>query len=168
DAVMLSGETAAGQYPYEAVNIMDRIVARVEQDQGWRAMIDASRPEPERSAADALAAAARQIGHTIGAAAIVAYTASGATALRVARERPDSPVVGFTPNAETARRLAVVWGVHAVITPDVHSLSEAVNRAVRTALAEGLAEHGSEIVVAAGVPFGHSGTTNTLRVAQVR
>ena len=168
DAVMLSGETAAGQYPYEAVNIMDRIVARVEQDQGWRAMIDASRPEPERSAADALAAAARQIGHTIGAAAIVAYTASGATALRVARERPDSPVIGFTPNVSTAQRLAVVWGVHAVITPDVHSLSEAVTRAVRTALAEGLAEHGSEIVVAAGVPFGHSGTTNTLRVAQVR
>ncbi|MGA9869012.1 MAG: pyruvate kinase alpha/beta domain-containing protein, partial [Acetobacteraceae bacterium] len=106
--------------------------------------------------------------HTIGAAAIVAYTASGATALRVARERPDSPVIGFTPNAETARRLAVVWGVHAVVSPEVHSLTEAVTRAVRTALADGLAEHGSEIVVAAGVPFGHSGTTNTLRVAQVR
>jgi len=168
DAVMLSGETAAGQYPYEAVNIMDRIVARVEQDQGWRAMIDASRPEPERSAADALAAAARQVCHTIGAAAIVAYTASGATALRVARERPDSPVIGFTPNAETARRLAVVWGVHAVVSPEVHSLTEAVTRAVRTALADGLADRGAEIVVAAGVPFGHSGTTNTLRVAQVR
>jgi pyruvate kinase len=157
DAVMLSGETAAGQFPYEAVNIMDRIVARVEQDPGWRAMIDASRPEPEHSAADALAAAA-----------IVAYTASGATGLRVARERPDAPVIGFTPNAETARRLAVVWGVHAIVSPDVHSLTEAVSRAVRTALAEGLAERGGEIVVAAGVPFGHSGTTNTLRVAQVR
>ncbi len=168
DAVMLSAETAAGQYPYEAVNMMDRIIARVEQDPGWRAMSDASRPEPEHSAADALAAAARQVCHTIGAAAIVAYTASGATALRVARERPDAPVIGFTPHRETARRLAAVWGVHAVVSQDVHSLTEAVTRAVRTALAEGLAEPGSEIVVAAGVPFGHSGTTNTLRVAQVK
>ena len=168
DAVMLSAETAAGQYPFEAVNIMDRIVARVEQDPGWRAMIEASRPEPEHSAADAIAAAARQIGHTIGAAAIVAYTASGSTAVRVARERPEAPVIGFTPHVETARRMAVVWGVHAVVTPDVHSLSEAVERAVRAAQTEGFAASGDEIVVAAGVPFGHSGATNTLRVAQVR
>ena len=78
DAVMLSGETAAGQYPYEAVNMMDRIVARVEQDPGWRAMIEASRPDPEHATADAIAAAARQVCHTIGAKAIVAFTASGA------------------------------------------------------------------------------------------
>ena len=77
DAVMLSAETAAGQYPFEAVNIMDRIIARVEQDPGWRGMIEASRPEPEHAAADAIAAAARQIGHTLGVAAIVAFTASG-------------------------------------------------------------------------------------------
>ena len=167
DAVMLSAETAAGQYPFEAVNIMDRIVARVEQDQGWRAMIDASRPDPEHSAADAIAAAARQIGHTIGAAAIVAFTASGATALRVARERPEAPIIGFTPNDVTARRLAVVWGVHAVVSPDAHSLTEAVTRAVRAAATEGFAQAGQEIVVAAGVPFGQSGSTNTLRVAMV-
>ncbi len=168
DAVMLSAETAAGQYPFEAVNIMDRIVARVEQDPGWRAMIDASCPEPEHSAADAIAAAVRQVGHTIGAAAIVAFTASGSTAVRVARERPEAPVIGFTPHRQTAQRLAVVWGVHAVVSPDVHSLSEAVARALHTAQAEGFAQRGDEIVVAAGVPFGHSGTTNTLRVAAVR
>ncbi len=168
DAVMLSAETAAGQYPFEAVNIMDRILARVEQDQGWRAMIDASRSEPEPSAADAIAAAARQVGHTIGAAAIVAFTASGATALRVARERPDSAIIGFTPHGVTARRLALVWGVHAVIAADAHSLSEAVARAVRVAQVEGFAQPGQEIVVAAGVPFGHSGSTNVLRVATVQ
>src|SRR5579883_903904 len=168
DAVMLSAETAAGQYPFEAVNIMDRIIARVEQDSGWRAGIEANRPEPEHNAADAIAAAARQVCHTIGAAAIVAYTASGSTALRVARERPEAPVLSFTPHATTARRLAAVWGVHAVVAPDVHSLSEAVTRAARIALADGLAEHGAEIVVAAGIPFGHSGSTNTLRVATVR
>jgi pyruvate kinase len=168
DAVMLSAETAAGQYPYESVNMMDRIVARVEQDDLWRAMIDASRPEPEHSAADAIAAAARQVGHTIGAKAIVAFTASGATALRVARERPDSPVIGLTPRLDTAQRMAVVWGVHAVVVPDVHSMGEAVTRAAYVARTEGFAAHGEEIVVTAGVPFGHSGTTNALRVAGVK
>ena len=168
DAVMLSAETAAGQYPFEAVNMMDRIVARVEQDSGWRAMIEASRPEPEHSVSDAIAVAARQVCHTINAAAIVAFTASGSTALRIARERPDAPVIGFTPHQATARHLAVVWGVHAVVSPDAHSLGEAVSRAVRTAQTEGFAEPGAEIVIAAGVPFGHSGSTNVVRVATVR
>ena len=168
DAVMLSAETAAGQYPYEAVNIMDRIVARVEQDTGWRSMLDASRPEPEHDTADAIAAAARQVCHTTGARAVVAFTASGATALRVARERPDAPIIGLTPHLTTARRLAVVWGVHAVVSADAHSMGEATNRATRVAHSEGFAQHGEEIVVAAGVPFGHSGTTNSLRVATIR
>ncbi|MGA3000202.1 MAG: pyruvate kinase [Acetobacteraceae bacterium] len=168
DAVMLSGETAAGQYPYEAVNMMDRIVARVEQDAGWRSMIDSSRPAPEHSAAGAIASAAGHVVHTIGARAIVAFTASGSTALRVARERPDSPVIGLTPLLDTARRMAVVWGVHAVVVPEVHSMSEAVNRAARVALTEGFAAHGEEIVVTAGVPFGQPGTTNALRVTTVK
>jgi pyruvate kinase len=168
DAVMLSGETAAGQYPYESVNMMDRIVARVEQDAGWRAIIDSSRPSVLHSTSGAIAAAAQQVAHAIGAKAIVAFTASGRTALRVARERPGSPVIGLTPNQDTARRMAVVWGVHAVVTPDVHSMTEAVTRAGRVAMSEGFAAHGEEIVVTAGVPFGTSGTTNALRVATVR
>jgi pyruvate kinase len=168
DAVMLSGETAAGQYPFEAVNMMDRIVARVEQDPGWRAMIEASRGEPEHVTADAIAAAARQVCHTIGAKAVVAFTASGATALRVARERPEAPIIGLTPDLTTARRMAVVWGLHAVVSADAHSMSEAVTRATRVAQSEGFARHSDEIVVAAGVPFGYSGTTNSLRVATVR
>jgi pyruvate kinase len=167
DAVMLSAETAAGQYPYEAVNIMDRIIARVEQDPGWRDMIDASRPEPERATSDAIAAAARQICHTIDARTIVAFTASGSTALRVARERPEAPVLGLTPELETARRLAVVWGVHAVVAAEVHSMTDAVTKAGRAAIAEGFAVRGDDIVVAAGVPFGRSGTTNALRVAKL-
>ena len=168
DAVMLSAETAAGQYPYEAVNIMDRIIARVEQDPGWREMIEASRPAPEHSAADAIAAAARQIAHTIDARAIAAFTTSGSTALRIARERPESPVLGLTPNTATARRLAVAWGVHAVVTADAHSMTEAVVKAVRITQQEGFAGGGEEIVIAAGVPFGRSGTTNAIRVAEVR
>nr|WP_294566412.1 pyruvate kinase [uncultured Rhodopila sp.] len=168
DAVMLSGETAAGQFPYEAVNMMDRIVARVEQDGGWRSLIDASHTAPQKTTAAAIALASAAIGHTIGAKAIVAFTASGSTALRVARERPVSRIIGLTPDQATARLLAVVWGVHAVVTPDVHSMTEAAHRASKVVLAEGFAARGEEIVVAAGVPFGHSGTTNALRVVTVK
>jgi pyruvate kinase len=168
DAVMLSAETAAGQFPYEAVNIMDRIVARVEQDEGWRAIIEASRPAPEKSAADAIAAAARQVAHTIDASAICAFSESGSTVLRTARERPEAPILGLTPSERTARRLAVVWGVHAVVTPETHSMTETVTKATKLAVQEGLSPHGSEIVVIAGVPFGQPGTTNALRVARAK
>ena len=168
DAVMLSGETAAGQYPYEAVNMMDRIVARVEQDAEWRAQIDASRLPAEKRTADAIAAASAQVAATIGAKAIVAFTHSGSTALRVARERPAAPVIGLTQTMDVARRMALIWGVHAVLSEDARSMTDAVNRASRLALAEGFASHGDEIVVAAGVPFGQSGTTNALRVTTVR
>lgn len=168
DAVMLSAETAAGQYPFEAVNIMDRIIARVEEDSGWRAMIEASRPAPEHSAADAIAAAARQVAHTIDAAVICAFTASGSTALRAARERPEAPVLGLTTSMHTARRLAVVWGVHAVLTPEVHSMTETVAKSTRISAQEGFAVAGNPVIVIAGVPFGQPGTTNALRVALVR
>lgn len=168
DAVMLSAETAAGQFPFEAVNIMDRIVARVEEDSGWRAIIEASRPAPEHSAADAIAAAARQVAHTIDASVICAFTASGSTALRAARERPEAPILGMTTSMQTARRTSVVWGVHAVMAAEVHSMTETVARASRAAATEGFARSGDQIVVIAGIPFGQSGTTNALRVAQVR
>ena len=147
--------------------MMDRIIARVERDEDWRRGIDARRPAPEKSSADAISAAAVQVAHTIGAVAIVALTASGSTALRVARERPDCPVVGLTPSMAVARRLAAVWGVHASVTGDVHSMTEAVANAVKIARLEGIAQKGEEIVVVAGVPFGRPGTTNALRVARV-
>ena len=167
DAVMLSAETAAGQYPYEAVNIMDRIIARVEQDEGWRAGMDASRTPPERTSPAAMAAAASVVAHTIGARVIAAFTTGGTTALRVARERPDCPVLGLTTSEATARRLAVVWGVHALVTGETHTMTEAVARATRAARLEGFARPGEEVVVAAGVPFNQPGTTNALRVVTV-
>ncbi|GAA0601406.1 pyruvate kinase [Craurococcus roseus] len=168
DAVMLSAETAAGQYPWEAVNMMDRILARVEQDDGWRALTDAARPEPEPNSAGAIAAAARQVAHTIGAQAIATFTSTGSTTLRMARERPDCPIVGLTASEASARRLAVVWGVHPVVAPEPNSMSEMVTRALRVAQAEGFAKGGEEVVVTAGVPFGVPGTTNALRVASVK
>ena len=168
DAVMLSAETAAGQFPYEAVNMMDRIVARVEQDPGWRTLTDAGRPQPERSSAGAIAAAARQVAHTIEAEAIATFTSTGSTTLRVARERPDCPIIGLTASEQTSRRMAVVWGVHPLVTPELHSMTDMVAKALRAAVQEGFAKTGDEVVVTAGVPFGTPGTTNALRVAIVR
>jgi pyruvate kinase len=147
---------------------MDRIVARVEQDPGWRAITEANRPAPERETADAIAAAARQVASTIGAQAIAAYTASGATAMRVARERPECPVIGLTAEATTARRLAVVWGVHAVVTTVTNTMTDTVARATRLVQSEGFANYGEEIVVVAGVPLGQKGATNAIRVATVK
>ena len=168
DAVMLSAETAAGQYPYEAVNMMDRIVERVERDPGWRGLMEAGRPAPEPLSASAIAAASRQVAHTIGAAAITAFTEGGSTALRIARERPDVPVLGVTSTMPTARRLAVVWGVHAVLGGEVNTMTETLTRASRLARVEGFATPGQEIVVTAGIPFKQPGTTNALRVAVVK
>jgi pyruvate kinase len=168
DAVMLSAETAAGGYPWEAVNMMDRILARVEQDNGWRALTDAARPEPEPTSAGAIAAAARQVAHTIGAEAIATFTSTGSTTLRMARERPDCPILGLTGSEASARRLAVVWGVHPVVSQEPNSMTDMVTRALRTAQTEGFAKPGDEVVVTAGVPFGVPGTTNALRVAAVR
>ncbi len=168
DAVMLSAETAAGQYPYEAINMMDRIVERVERDPDWRLGLERTRPAPEHVSASAIAAAARQIANTIDSACIAAFTAGGTTALRVARERPNCPVLGLTSQLEIARRLAVVWGVHAVVVPELHSMTEAVTRATRLARSEGFAASGEEVVVTAGVPFNQPGTTNALRVALTR
>ncbi len=167
DVVMLSAESAAGQYPREAVEMMDRIITRVESDQDWRIGLDAKRLQPEKNSPDAIAAAAVQVAHTINAKAIVAFTESGATALRVARERPDCHVIGLTMNAGIARRLSCVWGVHAVVTDAAHSMTEAVEQAMKIARLEGFAQEGEEIVVVAGVPFGQAGTTNALRVARL-
>jgi pyruvate kinase len=168
DAVMLSAETAAGQYPVEAVSIMDRIVTRVEQDEGWRHLTDASCPATEKSISGAIAAAASHVARSIDAKAIAAFTASGSTALRIARERPVQPIMGIVTDASVARRLAVSWGVHAVVAPDTRDMGRAVELAARLARDEGFAAVGDSIVVAGGIPFGVAGTTNSLRVATVK
>jgi pyruvate kinase len=165
DAVMLSAESASGSFPREAVAMMDRIVARVEADPTYREIVEATRQLPERSSADAIVAAARQVAYTIGAEAIATFTMSGSTALRISRERPIAPILGLTPREETARRLCVVWGVYPIVTADAHSMSEAVAKSLRIAAQEGFAQAGQEIVVVAGMPFGTSGTTNALRIA---
>jgi pyruvate kinase len=167
DAVMLSAETASGNYPIEAVTMMNRIAARTERDRLYRHLIDADHAEPEATTADAITAAARQIAHTIKAAAIVTYTTSGSTTLRAARERPEVPILCLTQRLETARRLSLCWGTHAVVTEDINSFQEMVAKAIAVARAEEFAKPGDRLIVTAGVPFGTPGATNILRVAWV-
>ncbi|MDD9906228.1 MAG: pyruvate kinase [Rhodospirillaceae bacterium] len=167
DAVMLSAETAAGKYPVEAASMMNRIIERVERAPNYRRMIDADELEPEATAADAISAAARQVAHTLSATAIVTFTTSGSTTLRAARERPEVPIIGLTPNVKTARRLSVVWGVHTVHSSDARDFQDMVTKASHFAVADGFAQESDRIIITAGVPFGTPGATNVLRVTRV-
>lgn len=167
DAVMLSGESAVGDYPVEAVAMMDRVAQSVEHDAQFREAIDAGRIEPETTTADAITLAARQVAETLKAAAIICYTASGSTGLRASRERPNVPILVLTPVTQTARRLAIAWGVHCVQTEDASSFLDMVIRASRVAEGEGFAVTGDRLVITAGVPFGSPGRTNILRIATV-
>jgi len=165
DAVMLSAESAAGHYPVEAVATMNKIAEEVERDAYYRGIINAQRATPEATGADAIANAARNVAETLDLKAIVAWTSSGSTALRIARERPEAPILALTPNRETAGRLAVVWGVHAVVTKDAHDVDDMAKRAVKFAAREGFAKTGDRIIIVAGVPFGAPGATNMVRIA---
>ncbi len=167
DAVMLSAETAVGEYPTDAVAMMDRIIQRVESDEHYRSIVQAARCEPENTTRDAISAAARQVAHTLEAAAIVTFTSSGSTTLRAARERPDVPIVSLTSDLQVARQLSLAWGAHCTVTGEVHSFSEMVAVAQDKAREQGFAKTGERIVITAGVPFGRSGTTNILRVAKI-
>jgi pyruvate kinase len=167
DAVMLSAESAAGKYPVEAVATMNRIAEEIEGDELYRSILDAQRAAPEPTGADAIADAARHIADTLDLAAVVCWTSSGSTALRVARERPRAPIVAVSPNVATGRKLAVVWGVHCVVTEDARDVDDMVDRACRIAFKEGFAKAGERIITVAGVPFGTPGATNMLRIAYV-
>lgn len=167
DAVMLSAESASGRYPREAVQMMDRIIREVEADPLYRNLIDAQQVEALSNRQDAVCGALREITRTVGAKTTIAYTSSGATTLRAARVRPQTPIVGVTPSLEVARRMCLTWGVHASVVPDVKDVDEMVAVASNAALTEGFASDGEEIVIVAGMPFGMHGSTNMVHVARV-
>ncbi len=167
DAIMLSAESATGAWPDKAVATMDRIAQAVERDTLYRGIITAQRYEPQPTSADAISSAARSISETLKLAAIVCYTGSGSTGVRMSRERPDTPVIALTPIATTARRLALVWGLHCVLTDDASDLDDMVVRATRIAFDEGFADPGQRIIITAGLPLGTPGATNMLRIAYV-
>jgi pyruvate kinase len=167
DAVMLSAESASGRYPLEAVAMMDRIIARVEADPSYRSGIDATHAAAQATTADAVCASLRDVAALLAPAATVTYTSSGFTSLRAARERPAVPILSLTPEIVSARRMAMVWGVHAVLVDDVRDVAEMIDCACRSARDEGFAKPGDDVVVVAGLPFGQSGTTNLLHVARL-
>ncbi|VIO65128.1 Pyruvate kinase [Bradyrhizobium ivorense] len=164
DAVMLSAESAAGRYPREAVEMMDRIIRSIEHHKMYRSIIAATQPNEEQTAPHAVATAAADLASVIHAAAIVAYTSSGTTAARVARKRPSLPILAITPSREVSRRLCLLWGAHSVLSDDVRSYEEMVERATAFALEEEFASSRDLLVVVAGIPFAQAGTTNNLRV----
>ena len=151
----------------DAVHGGDRFGEEVERDPTYRGVLNAQRAEPEPTVGDAIADAARQIAETLDLSAIICWTSSGSTALRVARERPKPPVVAITPNVGTGRKLSVVWGVHCVVAEDARDQDDMVDRAGRIAFRDGFVRAGERIIVVAGVPLGSPGTTNMLRIASV-
>ena len=167
DAVMLSAESAAGQFPVDAVEMMERIIREVEQDPYCRLVIDAAHPEPVATLSDAICCALRRAAGLLEIAAAVTYTSSGYTSLRAARERPAAPILSMSPNQAVARRMALVWGVHSVLIGEIGSIDEVIERACRAAREEGFAAPGEVVAITAGTPLGVSGTTNLLKLAVV-
>ena len=165
DAIMLSAESAAGQYPIEAVQTMDRVAIEVEGDPTYRDVIVASRQAMGDSLADGIVAAAREIAEKTDIKAICCFTQSGTTALLTSRERPFVPILALTPLRDTARRLALSWGCYCVETAKVDRFKGAVVSAARAARSGGFATETDQVVVTAGVPFNVPGTTNILRIA---
>lgn len=165
DAIMLSAESAMGAYPDRAVAMMDKIAREVEQDPNYTAIIHAQRTTPEPTTADAISAAARSAAETLNLAAIVCYTSTGSTGFRAARERPETPIIALTPIPATGRKLALVWGIHCVLTADARDQDDMVDRAARISIEEGFAAANERIAIMAGLPLGTPGATNMLRIA---
>jgi pyruvate kinase len=167
DAIMLSAESAAGQYPVEAVATMNRIAEEVENEAIYLPSIHVLHTEPEATGADAIAAAARQVAETLDLAAVVCWTSSGATGMRVSRERPKPPIVAISPMVAAGRKLSLVWGIHCVVAEDARDQDDMVQRACQIAFKEGFAKAGQRVIIVAGVPLGTPGATNMMRVAFV-
>ena len=167
DAVMLSAESAAGQYPCEAVQMMDRIAISVERDPSYQERVHFTQTRLEATTADALAGSARQIASTISATAMLCYTSSGSTARRIARERPSVPLLAMSASLHTSRRLGLLWGVLPVHTRDVSNFEEMVEKAKRMSLRHQIAKGGDRVIVMAGIPFQKAGSTNVLHVVRL-
>jgi pyruvate kinase len=164
---MLSAESAVGRHPATAVAIMDRIIRAVESDPDHWDGLEREQARAEPTTADAISLSAREIAAVLDCAAVVGYTMTGSTALRLARERPHCPVVGLTPLIGTARRLALSWGVRSMVTADANDVEDMVDKATAAVRDLKIAENGARIVVTAGIPFGRAGKTNTIRIARL-
>jgi len=164
DAVMLSAETASGDYPLETVQMMSKIIRQVENGPDYQSQLDVGRPQAEATASDAISCAIRRISSILPVAALVNYTESGASSLRASRERPKAPILSLTPSLTTARRLTVAWGISSVVNERLRRVEEVTSTALEIAQAQGMAKRGETVVITAGEPFGQPGSTNSLRI----
>lgn len=164
DAVMLSAETASGDYPLEAVGMMSKIIRQVESGPDFQAQLDVHRPNAEATLPDAISCAIRRICSILPIAVLVNYTESGRSSLRASRERPATPILSLTPNLATARKLTVAWGVYSVVDARMHDMEQVSLNAQERARAQGMAGTGDTVLITAGAPLGQSGTTNSLRI----
>ncbi|HFB2048298.1 MAG TPA: Pyruvate kinase [Hyphomicrobiaceae bacterium MAG_BT-2024] len=167
DAVMLSGESAAGDFPLESVSVMSRVIERTESHKHYRSIIKALEPVVEPPVHHTVSAAAAEIAEKTNAAAIIAFTSSGATASRIARMRPEVPILALTPNKDAVHRLVLTWGAYAIHTTAIESYGDMAKQARHYAVTQGFAHKGDRIVVVAGVPFGVAGSTNNVRVLDI-
>ncbi len=168
DAVMLSGESATGNYPVEAVSMMDRIIRQTERHKLYPSLVKAVEPEVELSPSHAVAAAAAGLASSLSASVIVAFTASGTTVARIARKRPPVQILAVTVGDRVLRQMCLLWGAHSVRSDEPHDYEEMVERASGYVTAEGFGNNGDLIVIASGIPFGTAGTTNNLRVIELK
>lgn len=164
DAVMLSAETASGDYPLETVQMMSKIIRQVENGPDYQSQLDVGRPQAEATASDAISCAIRRISSILPVAALVNYTESGSSSLRASRERPKAPILSLTPSLTTARRLTVAWGIYSVVNERLRRVEEVTSTALEIAQAQGMAQRGETVVITAGEPFGQPGSTNSLRI----
>ncbi|MFC7518983.1 pyruvate kinase [Herbaspirillum sp. GCM10030257] len=164
DAVMLSAESASGMYPMEAVSMMDRIIATSERDPLQREFMMVAHVDEGRTLTNAICSAIRTVAEVLPVSATIAYTTSGSTTMRVAQVRPRAPILSLTPHLGISRRLTLVWGVHSVCTEDATSIEDIVGKAQLMARRYGFTKASQPIVIAAGTPFGVSGSTNLLRI----
>lgn len=167
DAVMLSAESASGAYPLEAVSMMHRIIKQVEEDPFYASMTELYRPMPRETVSDALTAAARKVAQTIKIKAIVTFTETGKTPLMETRERPESLIVGLTPNQQVARMMGLFWGTYPILAKQINSFNEMISTASEAILREQVAEIGDLIIILAGVPFAKSSGSNIMRIIKL-
>ncbi|MDP9691350.1 UNVERIFIED_ORG: pyruvate kinase [Pseudomonas mohnii] len=167
DAVMLSAETASGDYPLEAVQMMSKIIRQVENGPDYQMQLDVGRPKAEATVSDALSCAIRRISNVLPVAVLVNYSESGNSTLRAARERPRAPILNLTPNLSTARRLSVAWGVYSLVNERLHKVEDITSTALTQVRDQGMAGPGDTVVIIAGMPFGQPGSTNSLRIEQL-
>ena len=166
DCVMLSAESASGSYAVEAVEVMDKILRKVEHTELWRTGLEVNAPECDGSTSDAVALACTDMAKAIPAKVIVTFTETGRSTKRMSRRRTDTPIVALTPHEQVARQVELNWGVTGLICPTVTDPEDMVAKAVSQTKAAGFVQAGEKIIVMAGVPFGLTGSTNMVRVVE--